>query len=111
MLLIEAFVLAYVVSEVASGHQVNQKIEVLAVVEGSHHIGNKRMGESGQQLAFILDTLHTFLHYYDSFGHLLHCVELVGLSVLHFPDLSISSLAYDLDKIEVCLAEALLPVQ
>ena len=95
------------VSQVTSSHQVNDKVQVLPIVECIVHVDEERVVELAQELFFIDYRVNTPLGDDSCLKHLLHCKELLCFLLLYFPDLAKASTAYHVQKREVILANLL----
>lgn len=89
----EVFVVAEVVAEVTTSKVLHGKIKMLSVLEGVDGVNYEGIGHFIEEEFFVDDGIYAFLHD-DSkmigkllgFRYLFHCVYLLGLLVLDFPD-------------------------
>ena len=107
LLLSESLVLGQVVSQVTSSHQVNDKVQVLPIVEGIVHVDEERMVELAKELFFINHGVNTPLSDDPRLKHLLHRKKLLRFLLLDLPYLAKAATPYHIQKREVVLANLL----
>lgn len=105
--------LGNVVAEVAAVHDVDDKIEVFAVLERIVHVYKEATGFSGcadlrvlellEELLFVHDRVDTAFRNNSSLLHFLHRVEFALFLLLHLPDLAEAAAADDVLELEVVL--------
>jgi len=107
--LIELSVPTNVVTEVASGEQVHDQVEIFPVLEGVVHVHEKWvMLQLREDSALTHDRLDAPLRQDPRFTHLLHCehVRVLGPLVLDLPNFTKAALAYALLVLEEVLADS-----
>ena len=91
--LVEAPVLANVVTQVAAGEIVHHQVKVFAVLKGVVHVDDEQIIELFQNLPLVDYRLHTTLGNYASLGHFFHSIVLFFFLSFDSPDFSKSALA------------------
>ena len=64
--------------EISSGQQVHYEIEVIPIIEGRAHVGDKRRSQAFKYFALIEHIVYAFFHDDQGLAHFLHSVEFLG---------------------------------
>ena len=87
LLLCEPSIFANMEAQVTPGKQVHDQVHVISILKGVVHVDNEWVVQLREYLAFVHDRFETPLGENASFRHFLHCVLLLWLFPLYFPNL------------------------
>lgn len=88
LLLCEPSIFANMEAQVTPRKQVHDQVHVISILKGVVHVDNEGIVQLREYLAFVHDRFETSLGENASFRHFLHCVLLLGLFPLYFPNLT-----------------------
>jgi len=103
LLLAEPFMLRQMVSKVASSHQINDKIEIFAVLKGVIHIDEEWVVEGAEEFLFVDDGVDTSFGDDTCFQHFLHGKKLVCFLLFDFPDFTEATATNNVEEREIIL--------
>ena len=113
----KATVLANVIAQVTTGHQIDDEVKVIAILISKVHVDEEtkteiavkrsidhlRMVELAEELLLVHDGVDTTFRDDASLGHFLHREEFLFLPQLDFPDLAETASSNDIAEVEVVL--------